>query len=216
MTEQTIKQPMKKVIPLWKASSILVVWVLIVGSIGMFVGNRYFWSEVDVRRVEREIAHYRQLAELEPENPEHLVALGFNFHRLNDTQSAISNLNAAIQLDDQYFDAYLNLGYVYTDLNYWDDALVAFEKCVEISPEDYKGQFNLGIVYRELNMIDASYDALHKALDLRPGATDVIYHLALTAEREGNNESAIHYLEQTLAFDPRYAEALSLYKKLTQ
>jgi tetratricopeptide (TPR) repeat protein len=203
-------------IPLWKASAIFLVWILLLGSSGMFVGNRYFWAGMEVRQTERAAAHYRQLVELEPDQPEHRVALGFNLHRLNDHQGAITQLKAAIDLDENFYDAYLNLGYVYTTLGYWDDALEAFEKCVEISPNDYKGYFNLGIVYRELEMYEAASDALNTALELRPGATDVLYHHALNAERQGDIEGALHYLERTLAFDPRYQDALDLYKKLTR
>lgn len=217
VTEQPIvNQPVRKVIPLWKAASFLLVWVLLIGSAGTFVGNRYFWSEIDVRQTERAVSYYRELVTMEPDAPEHRVALAFNLHRLNDYQNAIAQLKAAIEVDDTFYDAYLNLGYVYMDLGYWDDALEQFDYCVKISPEDYKGHFNQGIVYRELDMIEASYQTLGVALELRPGASDVLYNLALTAEREGDLEGAIDYLERTLAFDPRYQDALTLYRKITR
>ena len=215
MSEQVMKQSNIKTIPLWKASVVFLVWVLLLGSTGLFVGTRYFWSGVDYRQIEREVTYYRQLVEMEPDKPEHRVALGFNLHRLGDLQGAMTQFQEAIDIDDQFYDAYLNRGYVYKDMGYWDDALADFEKCVEISPEDYKGHFNLGIVYRELDMTDASFEALGKALDLRPGATDILYHHALTAEKAGDTEGAIHFLERTLAFDPKYKDALDLYKKLS-
>ncbi|MCW3491325.1 tetratricopeptide repeat protein [Dethiobacter alkaliphilus] len=218
MTEQVVqeKSVQKKYIPMWKAATFLAVWLFILGFSGLFVGNRYFWSEIDYRQIEREVTYYRQLVEMEPEQPEHRVALGFNLHRLGDHQAALAQLQAAIDLDEDLYDAYLNAGYVYIELEYWDDALEAFQKCVELSPGDYKGYFNLGIVYRELGMFEASYDNLNDALSLRPGATDVLYHLALTAQSDEDIDQALNYLERALAFDPRYRDALALYKQLAE
>ena len=209
-TEQTANKKMEA----WKAVLLILLWILILGAVGTFIGNRYFWTDPEVQRFEGEVEHYRQLVESEPDNPAHYVALGFNLHRLGSLQGAITQFNNALAIDDNYFDAYLNLGYVYVSLEHWDDALQMFIKCVEISPQDYKGHFNAGIVYREMGMTQAAYENMETALLLRPAATDVLYHLALTSEGEGDREAAIHYLEQALAYDPRYAEALTLYNKL--
>lgn len=216
MSEHVVQQQPVRNIPFWKATAFFLAWVFLLGSTGMFIGNRYFWTGVDFAQIQREIAYYRQLVEMEPDQPEHRVALGFNLHRLGDTQAALHQYQTAIEMDEGLFDAYLNRGYVYTELGYWDDALADFEMCVELSPNDYKGWMNLGIVYRELDMIDASHEALAVAQELRPASTDILYQAALTAEREGDMEAVIHYLERALAFDPKYQDALNLYKKVTQ
>ncbi|EEG77725.1 tetratricopeptide repeat protein [Dethiobacter alkaliphilus] len=219
MSEHVVEQEKttkKKSIVFWKAASIFLIWILLLGSTGMAVGNRFFWSEVDYGQIQREVDYYRNLVDMEPDDPSHRVALGFNLHRLGDTRGALAHLEEAINIDENLFDAYLNRGYVYTDMGYWDDALADFEKCVELAPDDFKGHFNLGIVYRELDMIEISYESLESALALRPGATDVLYNLALTAQADNDPEVAVHYLERTLQFDPQYQEALDLYRQLTR
>jgi tetratricopeptide (TPR) repeat protein len=215
MTVTTTGRPGKQLIPLWKACVFIIIWVLVLASAGMFLGNRFFWVDANTRQINNTVAHYRQLVDKEPNNAAYRVTLAYNLYLLQDYQGAINHLNTVTALNKNYFDAYLNLGYVYSAMGYWDEALEAFHECVEIAPTDFQGYLNLGIAYREVGMYNVSLDALEDALFLRPGSAEIIYHKALTAEREEDIDGAIAYVERALSFDPRYQDALALYEKLT-
>lgn len=208
--------PAVRKVVFWKVALALAVWVILLGSVGMEVGQRFFWSEFDQRQIASQIAHYREMVENDPLNPSNRIALGFALRRQGEYRYALDQFREAIALDENYFDAYLNQGYVYALLGQWDDARMSFERCVELSPEDFQGHFNLGIAYRELGLTEAAFASLEAALLLRPGSADILYNLALTAQREGDGMRAVNYLERALAFEPTFQDALALYNTLVR
>lgn len=215
MTSVTVQQSTQKTYPLWKAAAAFALCAVILTGIGNFIGYRYFWTDQDIRRIQKEIAYYQQLVDAEPMDPEHRVNLGFTLLRLSDYSGALIQMNAAIEIDKEYMPAYLNAGYVYQAMELWDEALEQFQKVTELAPEDYRGYFNMGVCYTNLGMYEDALSMYTRALAGRPGASDVLYHMGLTYERMGVAEAAVEAYEEALTFNPKFREAQEAINRLT-
>lgn len=214
--ENAVQQNPVKTYPLWKVSISMLLTLLVFSGIGNFLGNQFFWSDQDLRRIEKEIAYYQQLVDAEPMEPEHRVSLGYTFLRRGDFEKALIQMNAAIGIDETYMPAYLNAGYVYQAMELWDEALENFQKVTELSPEDYRGFFNMGVCYTYLGMYDEALGTYTTAKLLRPAASDVAYYTAITYEKMGAIEAAIEEYEEALTFNPKHKEAQAAINRLTK
>ncbi len=214
MSTVTVKEA--KTYPLWKVALSLLLSVTVFTGAGNFLGTRFFWSDLDLRRIEKEIAYYQQLTDAEPLEPEHRVNLGYTYLRRGDYGRALIQLRAAVEIDDTYMPAYLNAGYVYQAMELWDEALENFQKVTELAPDDYRGYFNMGICYMYLGMENYALDMFFTAKALRPGASDVAYYTGMTLERMGEYKAAMEEYEEALSFNPKYREAQAALNRLSR
>lgn len=204
----------RNVSPLWRVLVNLVLIVALASSTAAFVGNRYVWSDQDMRRINKEIEYYQKLVEAEPTAVEHRVNLGYTLLRKGDFARAMVQLDAAISMDPSYMPAYLNAGYVYQAMELWDEALEQFQRVTEIAPDDYRGFFNMGVCFTNLGKYELALEMYTTAKLLRPGASDVAFHTAVTYEKMGIIEAAIEEYEEALTFNPKYVEAQQALNRL--
>ncbi|MBS4030827.1 MAG: tetratricopeptide repeat protein [Clostridiales bacterium] len=206
----------QKTYPLWKVTTSLILSVAIFSIIGNFVGTRFFWTDMDLRRIDKEIAYYQQLIETEPMEPEHRVSLGYTYLRRGDYDRALIQLGAALEMDETYMPAYLNRGYVYQAMELWDEALENFQKVTELAPDDHRGYQNMGVCYMYLGMYEHALNMYYSAKALRPGASDVAYYAGMTLERMGEYDAAIDEYEEALSFNPKFMEAQAALNRLVK
>jgi tetratricopeptide (TPR) repeat protein len=206
MTNGTEKKA-RNVSPLWKVLLNLVLIIALTSGTAAFVGNRFVWSDQDMRRINKEIEYHQQLVEAEPTEPEHRVNLGYTFLRKGDFDRALIQLNAAMEFDENYMPAYLNAGYVYQAMELWDEALEHFQQVTELAPDDYRGYFNMGVCFTNIGKYELALETYNTAKLLRPAASDVAFYTAMTYEKMGAIEAAIDEYQEALSFNPKYTEA---------
>ena len=197
----------KTTLPLWRLFVNLVMIVLLSSTAAAYVGGRYFGSNQDMRRINKEIAYYQKLVDAEPLEPEHRISLGYTYLRKGDYEQALIQFTTVMDLDETYMPAYLNAGYVYQAMELWDEALEQFHKVTELAPDDYRGFFNMGVCFTNIGKYEDALDMYFAAKVLRPGASDVAYHTAITYEKMGQVEAAIKEYEEALSFNPKFVEA---------
>ncbi len=83
------------------------------------------------------------------ETPQNLVEEGILEFTLGDSDTAISKLNRALELDDRCFDAWLALAEVHLSGKSLDEALEAAEKAHEIKPDDLHINTSLSRIWVE-------------------------------------------------------------------
>jgi tetratricopeptide (TPR) repeat protein len=201
--------------PLWKVVLTTLGIAIFLTSAGQIIGHRFFWSGYDMRRIDREIKHYRQLVEAEPANPEYRVALGFAYFRRGQLDLAIRQYEAAIEVDKDFMPANLSMGYAYYQIGLYNEALASFVRATELGPDDYRGHLNMGICYYELKMYEDAKKSLYKAKMLNPSAAEVMFHLGVVYERENIPSAAIERYQEALALDPRFTEASQALERMT-
>ncbi|KKK38808.1 hypothetical protein WQ57_07480 [Mesobacillus campisalis] len=175
---------------------------------GYYISDTFFWkNDSDQKRLNEQLAYYKNLVDAEPNNPEHRVNLGYAYHLNEKNEDAIKQLKLAIDLEKDYFGAHFNLGLVYIAEGRFNDALIESKRTVEISPRDYRSHLLTGMVYRELQMYEDANKALTEALALVPTNTDIINEIARVAEDQGKIEEAEKLFKEVLTFDPLYKPA---------
>jgi tetratricopeptide (TPR) repeat protein len=192
----------------WQSLLILILTLGISVGSGYYISDKYFWSDFDENRLNEQLAYYKDKVNVEPNNSNHRVNLGYSYFLKGENDEAIKQLKVALDLDKNNFDAYLNLGIVYKDEERLDDALKMALKATKISPRDYKGHLLTGSVYRKLKMAKESLDALNEANKLMPGNTDIIYEIGRLIEDEGDAKGAAEIYKEALNYDPLYKPAL--------
>ncbi len=135
---------------------------------------------------------YLELAiKQDPENASFYFAQGSLFDKLSETEKAITSYEKAIELKDDYFDAYYNLGAIYynkgvkqldvanavptnkpdkyeeekakADVEF-EKAIPYMEKASEVNPEDTFSLESLKTLYYRLKMMD-KFDEVNKKLE---------------------------------------------------
>jgi len=187
----------------------LIFGTLLVSLIaGYFISDKFFWSNIDKNRLTDQLTYYKQMADADPSNPKHRVDLGYTYFLKGDNEKAIKEYFAAIDLDDNYFNAYLNLGIVYNAEERLNDALLQSQRAVEISPRDYKGFLLQGGIYRKLKMYDDAMKSLENANALMPANTDIIFEIGRVLEDQGKYSEAEGIYKDALNYDPLYKPAV--------
>lgn len=198
-------------------STLLILLTLILSAAGWYaVGKYYFWTDLDMKRVNGQLEFLKQKVQAEPNNAKTRVELGYTYFLKGKEDQAIQELNQAIILDAKNFDAYYNLGLIVLKEKKYDEALERFQKCVELSPKDYKGHLEKGIAYRNLGMFKEASESLAQANKLLPGSADIIYQIGKVAEDQGQKDAAIEIYKEALSYDPLYKDAINSLDKLNK
>lgn len=202
------KNPKNNKFKWWQSLSILLLTLVVSVGTGYFVSQKYFWSNLDMNRVNEQLAHYKSLVDQNPNDPQNRINLGYTYFVKGENDNAIKQLKIALDLDKKNFDAYLNLSIVYNDQENYNEALKMVQKAVDLAPRDYKGQMQKGIVYREMKMYEDALTALNEANRLMPGNVDIIYQIGLIAEEQGMPNEAADIYKDALSYDPLHKPAL--------
>lgn len=118
------------------------------------------------------LASYRMAVQNNPSSAGSYFGMGWCYNEQNNYDSAITNLNRALALDDTIVAAYTELGYAQYMKKYYSDALATFNKGLSLNPKlklpiYYKGlvyialkdKTSAGNIYNQLLPIDAELAA---------------------------------------------------------
>lgn len=198
-------------------AALLILLTIVITTTGWYLaGKYYFWTGLDMKRVNAQLEFLQKKVDTEPKNLENRIALGYTYFLKSDNDKAIKEFNQALAIDKKYQPAYYNLGLVYSEEDRLDDAMEMFQKALELSPKDYKSFIQKGIVYRKLKMYKEAVETLEKANKLMPGSANIIYEIGRVAEDQGNIDTAITIYKEALSYDPLYKEALKALERVEQ
>lgn len=192
----------------------LLLTLLISVGTGYALGHFYFWNDVDMKRVNEQLAFYKEEVRKDPANLQNRIVLGYTYFLKGDNEEAIKEFDFVLEQDKNYYDAHYNLGLVFLDEERYNEALIEFEKTVDIAPKDFKGHVQMGIAYRGLQEYDKATKALEQANKLAPTNSDIIFQIGMVAEAQGKYEDAIAIYKDALAYDPLYKDAVDALDRL--
>lgn len=138
-----------------------------------------------------------------------------------DLNTAIAELEKAVQLKPDYAEAYHALGVAYTRLGIslaqqnqlqeateaYSKAVAAYQKVIELEPDRANSYINLGNVYIQAGQLDLAIAALRKAVELVPDDPDAHYNLGAAYQFNEQYDEAIAQFQRVLEIDPNYANA---------
>ncbi|NPA12582.1 MAG: tetratricopeptide repeat protein [Aquificae bacterium] len=112
------------------------------------------------------IYYLRKAYQIDPNNPDILIALGIAYTNVKEYQKAKQLLQKAIQIDPNKGEAYTNLGIILAKEKRFEEALKHLQKAVKIPSYTKKhiAYYNIALVYIELGNEHLAEEYLKKAL----------------------------------------------------
>ncbi len=91
---------------------------------------------------------------------------------LNDDsiEEAVSNLNAAVKIFPEYYQALIKLGTLHINLGKFADGEGFLTKAVNVNPKSFTGYYGIGIAQYKLKRMDEAIENLRKAIEIDPSA----------------------------------------------
>jgi Tfp pilus assembly protein PilF len=126
----------------------------------------------------------------------------------HDLDAGIAHLKKAIELHDQFPQAYILLGMTYNEQKNWKDAQAALEKAIQQNPKAADAYVQLGSALLQEKDYAGAEKALNQGLQLNPVAQDssmAQYTLATAYFADGQWKNAEPHVAKTIASTPDFA-----------
>ena len=142
---------------------------------------------------EEAIPFYEELLE-NASNPEELFGLALAYYQTARYSEAVTRLEQLIEMDPDYFSAYMLAGQSYAQQNEDDKAYELFQKGIERDEFDKELQLAAGKSALKLQMPEQAEMHLKEALVLDPEYIDALVTLAAVYENQEEDEALIELL----------------------
>lgn len=128
--------------------------------------------------------------------------------QLNDTLSAIDDLNMALRFDDKDFDCYVRRGNLYRKLHRYDEAMVDYGYMVQLNPKYVEGYLGIGTIADSQGKRKDAIKAYSMAIDLEPELADPYAMRATDYYNEWDYDKAVKDVISALERDKDNWQAL--------
>lgn len=127
----------------------------------------------------------------------------------HDVDGGIAHLKKAIELHEQFPQAYTMLGMAYNEQKKWKDAQTALEKAVQQDPKSVEAYFQLGASLNQQKDFPGAVKALNQGFQLNPDAPNAAgahYELARAYMAQGQWQDANPHAAKAVAMQPDLAQ----------
>ncbi len=132
---------------------------------------------------------------------------GFAKKEEGDTANAVKAFRKCIDIEPDYFKAYMELGYLYLSVNN-KLAVDYFNSALNVSAQNIDALYALGMYYLQNEQIQDALKEFEAILRINPNYTNALFNIGLiNNEYLKNHTKAIEYLAKAIKFEPTYAEA---------
>jgi tetratricopeptide (TPR) repeat protein len=111
---------------------------------------------------------------------------------------AQQEFEAAIKLDPERIEAYIELGHALILKDDYDAALEQLTKALELEPESADAHAGMGLVFYNTDQLDDAIDELEWALEIHPRDAKIHYQLGLAYEKKGDQKEALTLYKRAL------------------
>ena len=132
---------------------------------------------------------------------------GVQLLRSGQTAAATSTLLAAIQSDDQHFEAHHALGSALAQGGRFADASEALSRAVALRPRSAEANAALGGAYDRQNLHNQAIEAYRRAVALKPDLGHLHHRLAALYAMYSRPEEAAHHLDRAASINPKTTNA---------
>ena len=121
---------------------------------------------------------YRQVIDIQPNQPEALYGLGVLAQQVGNHQNAQKWLNATLLVQPQSFKAWFSLGNSFQAQGQFPEAVGAYQQALNLQPKLAPAYNNLGYIWQQHGLWEKAIAAYQKTLQLQPGCTEAEVNLA--------------------------------------
>ena len=134
--------------------------------------------------------------------------LGIVYRKVKNYDKAIFCFNRCIDIQENYYEAYVNRATVKNDTGEFKSAMIDL-KAIELNPGSSEAYNNLGSTYNELGNPVEAEKCLKKSIEINPKDPENHTNLGVAYEYMGNHVDANLYFEKALEIDKNYHNASS-------
>jgi len=149
----------------------------------------------------------RRALDLDRINPVAHFYRAYAYMEMGDSSLAIQNFQAAIDQDQNYYDAYLELGALYSAQK---NPLAAgyLQTATRIEPGRGEAYYLLGMAYQEQENIPKAKETYEKLLTVSQDFKEAYYNLGFINLVYLNDfEEAVRFFTRAISLDPKYTDA---------
>lgn len=140
-------------------------------------------------------------------NPHAYNNRGFEYKLLNENGLAISDLNNAIKLKQDYPEPYSSLCDIYGSMGKFDSALYFANKALAIKPDMPQALNNRGILRAMRNNPDSALMDFNHAIQVQPDMYEAYTNRGILFRSKGNIDAALQDFDRSIMLNPDFAKA---------
>lgn len=166
------------------------------------------WVQPALRAFQEARRFADEAIRLAPSSPETNHALAFVLSVTGHAEQAITVARRAIDLNQNYADAYAVLGHALIFCGDLEGGLAACHRAKRSNPRDSRGSWlydAMGHAYFFLGDYDKAIEVSKTGLHQDPSVFGNLVTLACTYAQLGRREEARHYVDELLRYIPRYS-----------
>lgn len=150
---------------------------------------------------------YRQVLEIDPDNPYALQMLGLIAHKTRKYNVAVELIEKAIGVLPSNPSFINDLGEAYRGMGSFAKAESCYRRALSLKPGYAEAHNNLGLALKEQGMLDEAVASFVQALSFRPDLAEVHNNLGNALKEQGKPDEAVASYTTALSLKPDYAEA---------
>ncbi len=132
---------------------------------------------------------------------------GFVYKESGDTARALSSFTTVVELDPEYYDAYIQLGLIYGAKGN-DLAIQYYTNALRVRPSSEEALYNRGLYYQEIGQLDKAEGDYKSILTNNPKYADAYYNLGFIAlVNKQDYPEAIRQFSNAIRENQNYVEA---------
>lgn len=169
-------------------------------------------AESEETQLDKAIRRYEQQVLIQPDSAKTHTDLGRLYGKKKQWDSAIACYNKAIEIDEEYTQAYLNLARTYFHTGNLAEFVKQMDLALALKPNiaSADDRFNFGNALAQQGNLDRAVNCFYKALLLKPNFNEAYHRLVEVLSELGKHEDAVEFCQKAIAYDPKDAEAYYL------
>ncbi|MFW9982622.1 MAG: tetratricopeptide repeat protein [Candidatus Thorarchaeota archaeon] len=159
-------------------------------------------------RTEDELASYRRMSELTPNEWGVWVRIGDIELELGNFETSIDSYDRAIALKHDIVPAFIRRSIALVMIERWKDAIKSAETATKLDPDNSEAWLIRGDVHLRAGRHNSAMKALKKASELDPEDAAVENTMGMVAYKDGKLKEAVKHLRRALIRKRNYPAAL--------
>ncbi len=136
-----------------------------------------------------------------------LLNQGFDFYLKKEYDTAIEKYNKALDIDENYKEAWHYLGVAYRHKGEYDTAIEKYNKALDIDENFKEAWYGLGVAYGHKGEYDKAIEKYNKAIDIDENYKEAWHDLGVAYIQKVEYDTAIESFQQALDIDENFKEA---------
>jgi len=121
-----------------------------------------------IGKIDKSILDLKQAEQIAPNNAIIKYDLGCLYIDKGDYDSAVKKLNAAVKIQPDLKDGFINLAYALFHLSKYNDAISNLKKAALLDNKDADIYLNMGLLYEKLHQYDNAISSYSEAIKINP------------------------------------------------